>query len=171
MSIAESVVRDFNHEADFSRRLLEAVPEDKLDWQPHEKSMTLGALAGHVAEAPSWINAMGTDSFDMADAGGDDGDYVPFVPSDRAALMSALEENAKGFAEFLDGRDDDFMSSTWTMSAGGKEMLSMPRDAAIRSILIHHISHHRGQLTVYLRLLGVEVPPTYGPTADTPDMF
>lgn len=169
MSIAESIVRDFNNEAEHSRTLLTAVPGDKLDWQPHEKSMTLGALAGHVAEAPSWVNAMGEDHFDMADADG--GDYKPFVPSGAEELLDALEENVKGFGEFLNGRDDAFMTSTWTMSSGGKQILSMPRDAAIRAILIHHISHHRGQLTVYLRLLGVAVPPTYGPTADSPGGF
>jgi uncharacterized damage-inducible protein DinB len=168
MSIAEGVVRDFNLETEFSRRLLEAVPADKLDWQPHEESMTLGQLAGHVAEAPSWVFAMGELSFDMADAG-DGGEYVPFVPSNSGELMSTFEENAKGFGGFLAERDDEFMNETWTMSAGGKEILSLPRDAAIRSILIHHISHHRGQLTVYLRMLGVAVPPTYGPTADHPD--
>lgn len=171
MSIAETVVRDFQFETDFSRKVLAAVPEDKLDWRPHEKSMTLGQLAGHVAEAPSWIDGMEADSFDMAEAGGEEGEYVPFVPADGAGLMEAFEKNAAHFVEFFDGREDDFMSATWTMSVGGHEVLSMPRDAAIRSILIHHVSHHRGQLTVYLRMLGVPVPQTYGPTADEPGGF
>ena len=169
MSIAEAVVRDFNSESEHSKNLLGAVPEDKFGWKPHESSMSLGQLAGHVAEAPSWVQAMGGESFDMADAGG--GDYEPFVPTSREDLLATLEENQKGFVEFLDGRDDDFMTATWTMTSGGKQMMSMPREAAIRSVLIHHVSHHRGQLTVYLRLLGVAVPPTYGPTADHQDIY
>ena len=164
MSIAQAILRDFDYEADLSRRLLAAVPEGDLDWQPHEKSMTLGSLAGRVAEAPTWMESMGTDAFDPEDGAG--GEYTPFVPADAAELSRTLEENLERFRSFLDGRDDEFMTATWTMSSGGEEILSMPRDAAIRSILLHHVSHHRGQLTVYLRLLGVKVPPTYGPTAD-----
>ena len=104
----------------------------------------------------------------MDNAGG--GDYQPFVPTSREQLLTTLETHQMGFVEFLEGRDDNFMTETWTMTSGGKELLSMPRDAAIRAVLIHHISHHRGQLTVYLRLLGVSVPPTYGPTADHQDL-
>ena len=165
MTIAEAIIRDFQMESSHSRTVLEAVPEESYDWKPHEKSMTLAQLAGHIAEAPSWIEAMGTDSFDFSDMG----DYVPFVPANREALLEAHATNAAGFVGFLGGRDDDFMSADWSMSAGGEEIMSSPRDAAIRSILIHHVSHHRGQLTVYLRMLGVEVPRTYGPTADHPD--
>ncbi len=168
MTIAEAIIRDFQGESAFSRSVLEVVPEDKYDWKPHEKSMSLGQLAGHIAEGPSWITSMGTDSFDFAELGDE---YVPFVPADATELLEAQATNAKAFVEFLSGRDDDFMSAIWTMSAGGQEILSMPRDAVIRSIMIHHMSHHRGQLTVYLRLLGVEVPRTYGPTADFPDSW
>lgn len=167
MSIAELIVRDFELEAAHSKNVLEAVPEDRFDWKPHEKSMTLGQLAGHIAEAPSWVESMGTDSFDMADAGGD-GEYAPFVPASSQELLETQTANAAAFVRFLDGRDDDFMSANWTMMVGGETVVSMPRDGAIRAMLIQHICHHRGQLTVYLRMLGVSVPQTYGPTADFP---
>ena len=166
MTIAEAITRDFNLEAAHSKAVLEAVPEDQLAWKPHEKSMSLGELAGHIAEAPSWVEAMEGDHFDFAV---DMGDYVPFSPKTTQELLETLRSNTASFARFLEGRDDEFMSASWTMSAAGQEIATMPRDAAIRSILIHHISHHRGQLTVYLRLLGVEVPRTYGPTADHPN--
>lgn len=169
MTIAESILRDFDVEVGYTRKVLEAVPEERLGWKPHEKSMSLGELAGHVAEAPMWVQSMLEDRFDLADAGG--GDYRPFVPSRRDELEAALEENAAAFREALDGRDDEFMQAMWTMSSNGETVMSQPRDAAIRSIMLHHVSHHRGQLTVYLRLLGVAVPPTYGPTADYPESF
>lgn len=169
MTIAEAILRDFDVEAEYSRAVLDAVPDDRLAWKPHEKSMSLGELAGHVAEAPMWVQSMLEDHFDLADAGG--GDYRPFVPAGRDELLAALEENATIFREALDGRDDEFMQATWTMSSNGETVMTQPRDAAIRSIMLHHVSHHRGQLTVYLRLLGVAVPQTYGPTADYPDSF
>jgi len=164
MSLAENLIADFNSESEFSRSLLAAVPEEHLEWRPHEKSMTLGALAGHIAEAPSWMHSMLTDRFDMTDV--ERGDYKPFVATNREELLATRETNAAAFNTDLMGRDDDFMTAIWTMSAGGHEIMSLPRHAAIRTIILRHISHHRGQLTVYLRLLGVPVPPTYGPTAD-----
>jgi uncharacterized damage-inducible protein DinB len=168
MTIAESILRDHEAEAAFSRALLAAVPEERFSWKPHEKSMSLGELAGHIAEAPSWVEAMGTESFDFAALGEE---YAPFAPSSSPELLETLDSNTAAFRRFLADRDDDFMSAEWSMSAGEHEIVREPRDAAIRSILLHHVSHHRGQLTVYLRLLGVEVPRTYGPTADHPNAW
>jgi uncharacterized damage-inducible protein DinB len=163
MSIARTLVNDFAHEAALTRKLLAAVPEDRLGWKPHDKSMTLGALAGHLAETPGWCGAMLEPEFDFAASGAD---WKPFVPASRKELLDKHDHSAQGFAPLFADRDDAFMRQTWTMRNGATVMLSEPRDAAARMFAIHHSIHHRGQLTVYLRLLGVPVPSTYGPSAD-----
>ena len=167
MSLVENLIADFNLESELTLALLGAVPQEHLEWRPHEKSMTLGALAGHIAEAPAWVHSMLTDRFDMTEI--ERGDYKPFVPTSREELLAERAKNAATFHSDLEGRDDPFMTRVWTMSTGGREIISAPRHAAIRSIILRHVSHHRGQLTVYLRLLDIPVPPTYGPTADVTD--
>ena len=166
MSIAESLIADLKQEGGMTRTVLQAVPTDKYDWKPHEKSMSLGGLAGHLAETPSWLGSMMEDVFDFAT---DMGDYKPFVPEDHSDLLAAFDENLANAIALLEGKDDDFMVGVWRGLSGGKEVMAGPRCAMARSILVHHAAHHRGQLTVYLRLLDVAVPPTYGPTADFPD--
>jgi uncharacterized damage-inducible protein DinB len=163
MSTARSLIADFDKEAALTRKVLAAVPEDRLAWKPHDKSMTLGGLAGHIAETPGWCGAMLEPDFDMA-AGMTD--WKPFQPATRKELLDAFDRNARAFAPLFADRDDAFMQETWTMRNGATVMISEPRHAVARMIAIHHSIHHRGQLTVYLRLLGVPVPGTYGPTAD-----
>lgn len=165
MTISEALVVDFKREAPSTRKVLEAVPEDQLEWKPREKSMSLGQLASHIAETPSWVHSMMEPKLDIAATGAD---YQPFMAASSAELLETFDEKAKGLEETLSGRDDAFLSETWTMCQGEKVLMSMPRHAAVRAIAIHHIIHHRGQLTVYLRLLGVAVPSAYGPTADDP---
>jgi uncharacterized damage-inducible protein DinB len=138
----------------------------RRDWKPHEKSMSLSGLAGHLAETPSWLESMMQDVFDFA---ADMGDYKPFVPNDQGDLLVVLDENLANALSLLEGKDDDFMVGLWRGMMGEKELMAGPRCALARSILVQHAAHHRGQLTVYLRLLDVPVPPTYGPTADFPD--
>lgn len=164
MSLATALIRDLETEAAHTRKVLEAVPEDRLSWKPHEKSMTLGALASHIAETPSWISAMLEDEMDFARMT----DYRPFDARDRAELLAGLARNLAAGADALRDRDDERLAGTWTMRNGEKVLMQAPRHTAIREIALHHWIHHRGQLTVYLRLLGVPVPPTYGPTADHP---
>lgn len=164
-TLSALLVEDFRDEAAATRRYLERVPEDRFDWKPHEKSMSLAQLAGHLAEAPGWIAGMAEDEFDMASL--DEG-YAPFVPGNRAELLEALEKNVAVFEQVVADRDDAFLSADWTMRHGDAVLLSAPRHQAIRRTGIHHWIHHRGQLSVYLRELGVDVPPTYGPTADDP---
>lgn len=164
-TLAQSLIADMKQEAAFSRAVLSAVPEDKYDWQPHERSMSLGKLAGHVAETASWLGSMMEDEFDFG--AGMEG-YEPFVPADRAELLAALDRNLNEAVALLEGKDDEFMQRVWRGVKGDKELMAGPRGPMIRSILLHHAAHHRGQLTVYLRLLDVPVPPTYGPTADFP---
>ena len=166
MSIAEATIRDFNAEAELSRRLLEAVPDDQFAWKPHEKSMSLGQLAGHIAEAPSWVMAMGEDNFNWDP---ENTEYTPFMPTSTDELLETLEQNTDACREFLEGRSDEFMSADWSMTMGEQTLMAGERDAMIRSTILHHIAHHRGQLTVFLRILDVPVPPTYGPTADNPE--
>jgi len=163
-TIATSLIRDFESEVPKSRALLEAVPEDRFDWKPHEKSMTLGELAAHVAEAPSWLSSM-VDGDEMDFEGMADS-YEPFSPATSQELLETFERYAKGSRAAIEGLDDAFLARDWTMRKGEQVLMTEPRDAIIRSILIHHVAHHRGQLTVYLRLLDLPVPATYGSTAD-----
>ena len=165
MNIAESIVADFERDAAMSQKLLECVPEDKLDWKPHERSRTLGELAGHIAECPTWTGAMLEDSMDFAEMA----DYKPYVPASKQELLETMEQNRAGFAPVLDGKGDDFMRATWTMKMGDQVVMEQPRADVIREIIVSHNAHHRGQLTVYLRMLDVQVPKTFGPTADYPD--
>lgn len=164
-SIAQSLIADIKQEGEYSRAILEAVPADKYDWKPHEKSMSLSALASHIAETPSWLGSMMEDVFDF---GTGMEDYKPFVAADQAELLAALDENLAKATALLEDKDDEFMIRVWKGVKGDKELMVGPRGAVARSILVHHAAHHRGQLTVYLRLLDVPVPPTYGPTADFP---
>jgi uncharacterized damage-inducible protein DinB len=164
-SIAQSLIADMKQEGAFSRVVLEAVPADKYDWQPHEKSMSLGMLACHIAETPSWLGSMMEDVFDF---GSMMEDYKPFAATDQAELLAAFDENLASAIALLEDKDDDFMTRIWKGVKGDKEIMAGPRGAMARGILVHHAAHHRGQLTVYLRMLDVPVPPTYGPTADFP---
>jgi uncharacterized damage-inducible protein DinB len=166
MSIAEALIADMKAEGAMSRAVLQAVPADKYDWKPHDKSMSLGGLAGHIAETPTWLGSMMEDVFDFAT---DMGDYTPFVPTDGSELLAAFDENLANAISLLEGKDDDFMVGVWKGMQGDKEVMGGPRGDISRMILVHHAAHHRGQLTVYLRLLDVAVPPTYGPTADFPE--
>jgi len=166
MTLSAALIRDLEVEAKHTRAVLSAVPEDRLDWKPHPSSMSLAALAGHLAETPSWIGSMLEDEMDFAAMG----DYRPFVPATRGELLDRLETDLGKGLEGLRGKTDAQLEATWTMRAGPKVLMQSPKHEAIRSIAIHHWIHHRGQLTVYLRLLGVPVPPTYGPTADHPSM-
>lgn len=166
MTLADGLIADFQAQALMTRALLEAAPEDKYDWKPHEKSMTLGQLTSHIAETASWHASMLDDVFDfdamMAE-------YKPYSAGDRAELLATLDKNGAEFTAAIGGKDDAFMSRTWKGMVNGEAKMAGPRHAMMRSFMIDHVIHHRGQLTVYLRLLDVPVPPTFGPTADHPD--
>ena len=161
-SIAADLVHDFRHEADKTRRVLAAVPEAQFDWKPHEKSMSLGQLAGHIAENPAWVAVMQEAEMDLSATE----EYVPFVPKSLDELLATHDANAAVFEKIVSGMTDEFMHMIWTMRSGDKVMMQQARHDAVRTVGLHHWLHHRGQLTVYLRLLDVPVPTTYGPTAD-----
>lgn len=162
--IAASFLAELNHEAATTRKFLELVPDDKLGWQPHEKSMTLGKLAAHLAEIPGWAKETLTMTvLDFAT-----GDYKPPVEMKRADLLAMFDKNV-ALANEIIGRtsDEDFMVN-WTMRAGEQVFFTMPRVVVVRTWIFNHTVHHRAQLGVYYRLLGLAVPSAYGPTADSP---
>jgi uncharacterized damage-inducible protein DinB len=164
MSIATDLIHDLEAETALTRKVLEAVPEDRLAWKPHERSMSLGTLASHLAETPAWLSSMLEADMDFAAMQ----DYRPFAARSRTELLAELGKNAGAAVAALRERDDALLESPWTMRNGATVLMQAPRHRAIREIGIHHWIHHRGQLTVYLRLLDVPVPATYGPTADHP---
>ncbi len=164
MAISESLLPEIEQEAAATRRLLERVPEDKLSWKPHEKSMPLGRLATHLAELPEWgVSALAVDEFDVSPPGGE-----PFVPTQLPSVSEIVElfdSNLGKFVEILGSTKDEAFSEPWTLKAGGQDIFTEPRLAVLRMTL-NHIIHHRGQLTVFLRLCDVPLPGTYGPSAD-----
>ena len=161
MAIKEALLAEYDHEMGTTRKLLERLPDHKLTWKPHEKSMTLGGLATHLGNIPSWASAiLNETSFDLASAPSN----VATRPS-RGEILSFFDESTRQARAAMDKSDAEY-SARWALKRGGQEMFSMPRVAAFRSFVLSHIIHHRGQLSVYLRLNDVAVPPIYGPTAD-----
>ena len=162
MSIGEQLAAELEQEAKTTRRLLERVPEASFGWKPHEKSMSLGQLAGHVAQLPGLVVvALTQDEFDFAVAG-----WKPFIPQSTAELVEQHDANAKAAAEALRAGADDRMGETWKLKSGDHALFEMPRGLVARFVGLNHIVHHRGQLSVYLRLLDVPLPSIYGPSAD-----
>lgn len=160
MPIIDAMLMELERESETTRRVLERVPEDKLTWKPHEKSFSLAQLATHVATIPGTIaSAVAEDAFE-----------IPEVKWKEAATrQELLDSHTQALAtakEKLTGKDDAWLMKSWTLSRKGKVIATMPRIAVIRSILLNHGYHHRGQLSVYLRLLDVPVPTIYGPSAD-----
>ena len=164
MPIAEAVIPEFDHEMGTTRRLLDRVPEAEFDWRPHEKSMTLGQLSGHLANLPYWCRLIleGT-SYDLS-APGNERRAQP--PVSRAALVKEFDEKVAAARGLLVKMTDPELMVYWTLKSGDHEILTMPRISVVRSLFLNHSIHHRGQLTVYLRLKNVPQPPIYGPTAD-----
>ncbi len=167
--IAQQTVMQFDHIVAGCRAMLEAVPDDRLDWRPHDKSWTLGELATHVAMIPNWTTPTLTMSeFDIDPEGG--GPPQNPVLKSSAELVAALEESVAGARETIEATSDETFGSSWTMKVGGEDRFSMPKAVVMRSFILDHLIHHRAQLGVYLRLLDVPVPQMFGPTADYPDM-
>ena len=162
MRLIEPLLMEFDREASTTRKLLERLPDGKLSWAPHPKSYTLGRLAKHLATLPAWIAAtLPADGFDLGSAppSGE-------PPKTTAGILEAFDENVAKAKVALAQLDDARAAAAWTLSMNGKTLVQMPRIAFVRSLLLNHSVHHRGQLSVYLRLLDVPVPPLYGPTAD-----
>lgn len=160
-SLTDRFLAELESEAAITRRVLERVPEDKGDWKPHEKSMPMGRLAGLVANMPGWIAMMLTqDEFDVA-AG-----PPPAPIKSNRDLLAAFDANVDRSREALKKTNDAHLDTKWRMLARGHVVSESSRYENLRSGVLNHLAHHRGQLTVYLRLNNVPVPSVYGPTAD-----
>jgi uncharacterized damage-inducible protein DinB len=161
MPIADMFIRELELEAKTTRRVLERVPDDKLAWKPHTKSMTLRQLAQHVATIPGAISGMARlDSYDVEKFS------APPEMENTAAILAAFDESLAQAKTNLAATDDAAMMKDWSFRRGGNPIMTMPRIGVIRGIVLSHMTHHRGQLSVYLRLLDVPVPSIYGPSAD-----
>jgi uncharacterized damage-inducible protein DinB len=163
MAIADAFLPEFDREMGLTRRVLERVPDGQFAWKPHEKSMTLGRLAEHLAELPGWAKvSVLQDGIDMTT--GRPPDYVP--PATRAAVLEMFDRTVAEARAAIAGRTDAELMAPWTLKAAGKEIFTMPKAAVLRSFVMNHVIHHRGQMSVYLRLQNVPVPSIYGPSAD-----
>ena len=164
MKLTELLLAEMNREVERSRRALEQVPEGKYDWKPHDKSMIFGYLAGMVATIPSWVAMMITqDELDVAPV---DGSNMEQTRNDTSgALLEALDEAAAAARSALEQTGDEHLMTSWRLLARGQVVAEAPRHEMIQDT-INHWAHHRGQMTVYLRLMGAQVPALYGPSAD-----
>lgn len=166
MSIAESLLPEFDQEMANTRKVLERVPDEKWGWKPHDKSGTAGWLTGHVATIPDWLSfTLKTKGLDYAPLDGKS-TYTPPKTENRAQALAAFDTCVAEARDTLSRTSDADFAVNWTLLAGGKEIFTMPRIACVRTMILNHLIHHRAQLTVYLRLLNVPVPGLYGPSAD-----
>jgi uncharacterized damage-inducible protein DinB len=161
MRLVDPLIAELEQEAESTRRVLERVPESELGWRPHEKSMSLGQLALHIATTPGGVAQIAElDSMERPNF-----NDRPEAKS-RREVLEALQQSVATAREFLRGLDDARATETWSMTWAGKPIFSLPRIGLVRTIMLNHWYHHRGEMQVYLRLLGVPVPSVYGPTAD-----
>lgn len=166
MTIAQSMLAEFETQASITRRFLERLPEDRLTWKPHEKSMTAGQLAYHLAFVPGGIIRFVQNNPAQAP------EFAAFPqPASRQEILKTFEEGIAAVRELLPKLDDARMNETWRMVSKGREVLAQPRAEFLRDIMFSHWYQHRGQFSVYLRLLQVPVPASWGPSADEPPLF
>lgn len=164
MPISASVLPEFDTEMATTRTLLERVPESRAAWTPHTKSRTLGELASHIANLPRLgLITMESDELDVAPP---DGDATPGF-SNTAELVRIFDDNVKRARAAIESASDSDLMEAWTLRRAGRTVWTLPRAAVLRSFILSHMIHHRGQLSVYLRMTDVPVPAVYGPTADT----
>jgi uncharacterized damage-inducible protein DinB len=164
MSMVQPLLTEFEYECMQTRKLLERVPDGAWDFKPHEKSMSLQQLAGHIAEIPVWVDATcNLDLFTM-----DPGSYTPFLPASTQDLLDTFDANVSNAILHLRRETDEHLLQQWMMKMGDRIIVNQPRFVVLRSFIISHTIHHRGQLTVYLRMQDVPLPSIYGPTADDP---
>ena len=162
MSTLAPLLAELREEAATTKRVLERVPADKLAWRPHAKSMTLGQLALHVATIPGNIASMAQlQEFDASQA-----NFEPPAPRDAAEIWAAFDQSVKAAEDMIGEMSDESAVANWRLTLHGKELFAKPRLAILRSLMMNHWYHHRGQLSVYLRLLDVPVPVIYGRSAD-----
>ena len=163
MSTAKDLMLgDLGSELDHTRRLLDCVPDEHFGWKPHEKSWHIGGLANHLSQLPSWWKmVLTTDGLDLASL-----PPTPEPPTAMGPILETFERNRRELEGAVEGTTEESLAGTWTLRMGDHEIMAGPRAVILRQVGVNHTAHHRGQLTVYLRLLDVPVPQTYGPTAD-----
>lgn len=163
MATKDAFIAELKHEASLTRKMLEKVPVEKKDWKPHEKSMSLGRLATHIAETIKWVsNIRHIDDFDFAK----DFNFKQHVAASPDELLQLFQTNLDNAVSDLSSMSDDDFNKIWTVRRGEQVMMQLPKKVAIRGWGFSHQIHHRGQLSVYLRLLDIPVPGMYGPSAD-----
>jgi uncharacterized damage-inducible protein DinB len=166
MSISQSLLAEFEVQAPVTRKFLERLPEDKLTWKPHNKSMSAGQLAYHLASVPGGVIRFVQNNPVQAP------DFAGFQqPASRQEILKTFEESIATVRSQLPKFDDAAMKETWRMVAGGQEVLAQPRGEFLRDVMLSHWYQHRGQFSVYLRMLDVAVPASWGPSADEPPAF
>ena len=164
MNPIDAILMEMSQEAATTRRLLERVPAQHLAWKPHVKSMTMGRLATHIAEIPGWIaTILDKEGFDVGA-----GNHTPQTAGSVAEVLAMFDKNVPMAEAVIRRQTMDRLSATWRITKQGQVIVEMPRMGVIRSLFLNHLIHHRGQLSVYLRLNDVPLPSIYGPTADTP---
>ena len=165
MTIGNMMLGEFDQEMQNTRKVLERCPDEKWNWKPHDKSGTVGWYAGHIATMPGWTAVtLNTEQLDYAPVDGPA--YTPPKIENHNQALAEFDKNVAEARAALAGVSDPEMLKNWKLLAGGKEIFTMPRVACIRGMVLNHLIHHRAQLTVYFRLIGVPVPGLYGPSAD-----
>jgi uncharacterized damage-inducible protein DinB len=165
-SIAQAFLEEFEKQAPVMRRYLERLPDDKLTWKPHEKSMTAGQLAYHIASTPGGVvHFVQSNPAQVPDFAG-----FP-QPASNGEILQKFDESIAAVRETLPRIDDAVMNETWRLMAGEKEVLAQPRWQFLRDVMFSHVYQHRGQFSVYLRILNIAVPASWGPSADEPPLF
>ncbi|HZT38593.1 MAG TPA: DinB family protein [Bryobacteraceae bacterium] len=162
MPINQMLLTEFDQEMANTRKVLERYPEGKADWRPHEKSMTLGRLSGHVVELPGWtVPTLRQDSLTI-----DMSQYQPLIGQSAQQLLEVFDKNVKEARAAMEQTSDEAFMKPWSLILGGKPLFTMPRIAVMRNMVLNHLIHHRAQLGVYLRLNNIAIPGMYGPSAD-----
>ena len=160
MKLADTMLMELDQEAQTTKRVLDRIPEDKLSWKPHPKAFSLGQLALHIASVPASVTAAAVpDTMEAPN-------FSQPEPKSRQEVLDTFSKSLESARAALKKMDDARLNSTWSLTKNGKVLMSVPRIAFLRSILMNHNYHHRGQLSVYLRMLDVPVPSIYGPSAD-----
>jgi uncharacterized damage-inducible protein DinB len=162
MKVIDSLRTEFEHEANTTRKHLERLPDDKLDWQPHEKSFTARGLASHIVEVSGWADSI----FSLDELNFDPATYRPYRASSSSDLLKAFDDNVAKGNQVLAGITEETLVQPWRLKIAGRQLFEKPRAAVFRDFTLSHMIHHRGQLSVYLRLLNLPVPGSYGPSAD-----
>ncbi|MGH9874143.1 MAG: DinB family protein [Pyrinomonadaceae bacterium] len=162
MATIDSLVKEFEHEAQATRKHLERLPDDKLDWRPHEKSFTAAGLASHITECVGWTEAI----FNQNEINFDPATYKPYVANSAADLLKTFDDNVAKGRQALASASEENLEQPWALKIMGRVQFERPRADVFRDFTLSHVIHHRGQFSVYLRLLDIAVPGSYGPSAD-----